>query len=141
MLHWFNAKAAAWAAGLFVLCCPVLSWAGGCDEYDPFGPARSTKVTLNARDLFEEDGPELRSFIETGSVGKVDVAIVSSSPRGTVEDVSAVPQVSRLSPNYGEELKGIAVAVAIRKGARTPQVVLNLRQVCARHFRNTFLYE
>src|SRR5437764_705079 len=35
----FNAKGAAWAASLFLLCCPALSWAGGCDEYDPSRPA------------------------------------------------------------------------------------------------------
>jgi hypothetical protein len=48
--------------------------------------------------------------------------------------------VSRVSPLYGEQLKGIAVAVSLRGRARPGTVVLSLRQVCAEYFRNTFLY-
>ena len=82
----------------------------------------------------------MRSFIETDSLGKVDVAVVSASPPGSVLGVSAIPEVSRISPHFGERLKGIALDVALVSPAEPARVVLDLRQVCATHFRNTFLY-
>jgi hypothetical protein len=111
-----------------------------CDEYDPSGPARIGEVTLDATDFADRDGTRLLSFVETESIGKVDVEILSASPAAIVRGVSAVPGISAISPDYGERLKGIKVAVFLRKPARPIRVVLKLRQVCARRFRNTFLY-
>jgi hypothetical protein len=111
-----------------------------CDEYNPFAPARTGAVTLNATDFADEDGTELLSFIETESIGQVDVEIVSTTPRGIIRAASAVPEISTMSPHYGERLKGIRVAVSVKKTRQPVSVVLKLRQVCARHFRNTFLY-
>jgi hypothetical protein len=118
-----------------------------CDQYDPSGPIGSARIALDSRDLVHRGsdggggGHEMRSFIETGSIGKVDVAIVSASPPGAVLGISATPEISRLSPYFGERLKGIAIDVAlVAAAAQRPRVVLDLRQVCARHFRNTFLY-
>lgn len=137
--------AAAWCvvlfAGMLFGSAPAAS-AGGpvCDEYNPFGPARTGEITLDATDLADEDGTEIRSFIETDSIGKVDVEIVSTRPARIVRTVSAAPEISAISPNYGERLKGIKVAVLLRKTKQPVRIVLKLRQVCARHFRNTFLY-
>src|SRR3954470_6591646 len=86
-----------------------------CDEYNPFGPTRTGEITLNATDFADEDGTEILSFIETDSIGKVDVAIVSTNPARIVRTVSAVPEISRISPYYGERLKGIKVAVSVKK--------------------------
>jgi len=66
--------------------------------------------------------------------------VVSASPRASVIDFSAAPAVSRFSPYYGEELKGIAVAIRVAPNRRPVRVVLDLRQVCAKRFRDTFLY-
>ena len=136
---WQSAWAACGAA-LFVLCCPLAASAGACDEYDPAAPSRSAQIALNASDFVDESRDAMRSFIATGSIGKVEVAVVSSTPRDVVRAVSAVPQVSRLSPNHGEQLKGIAVAVSMKNGAPPATVILRLRQVCAQYFRTTFLY-
>ena len=82
----------------------------------------------------------MRSFIATGSLGKVDAAVVSANPGGIVRNVTATPQASRFSPLYGEELKGIAITVSLKNAAGSPIVVLDLRQVCAEYFRRTVLY-
>ena len=111
-----------------------------CDEYDPSGPAKSARITLSSTDFTDDSRDELRSFIVTGSIGKVDVEIVSESPRDAIRAVSALPEISGFSPYYGEKLKGIGVVVRLAGSARPARVVLELRQVCARHFRNTFLY-
>ena len=114
-----------------------------CDQYDPFAEARVGRIALDSRDLVQRgsERPELRSFIETGSVGKVEVAVVNATPPGVVRAVSAVPEISRISPYFGERLKGVALDVALRAAAGEPiRVVVRLRQVCARHFRDTFLY-
>jgi hypothetical protein len=131
---------AACAAGLFALGLPSALSAAPCDEYEPTGPARSAQITLNARDFVDQRYDEMRSFVATGSIGKVAVGVVSSTPRGIVRGVSASPELSRVSPNYGEQLKGIAIVVSLRNRAPPATVVLNLRQVCAEYFRNTFLY-
>ncbi len=39
-----------------------------------------------------------------------------------------------------EQLKGIAITVALRRGGASAVVVLNVRQVCAEYFRPTVLY-
>jgi hypothetical protein len=145
MRRWRRSARAACGAAVFVLCCPaVLSAAPPCDEYDPFGPARSVQLRLGAGDFVDEHRDEMSSFIATESIGRVDVAVVSSQPRGVVRAVSAVPQISAYSPHRGEQLKGIHVAVSLANpganSGRPVSVVLDLRQVCAKHFRHTFLY-
>jgi len=64
----------------------------------------------------------------------------ASAKLDIVRGVSAIPELSRVSPNYGEQLKGIAIVISLRNRAPPATVVLNLRQVCAEYFRNTFLY-
>jgi hypothetical protein len=145
MRRWQRTGVAGGAVLLYAgLLCACLSAASAeaprCDEYDPSGPARSGEITLGAADFADEDGTEIRSFIETDSIGKVDVEIVSTSPARIVRAVSAVPDISTMSPNYGERLKGIKVAISLTKTRQPIRVVLKLRQVCATHFRNTFLY-
>ncbi len=139
MRRWWRA-AAACGAGLLVLLCPAALPAAPRDEQDPAGPPRSAQITLGSGDFVDERQDEMRSFIATGSAGNVAVSIVSATPRDIVRSVSAVPAVSRVSANYGEQLKGIAVAVSLRNRAPPATVVLHLRQVCAAYFRNTFLY-
>jgi hypothetical protein len=51
-----------------------------------------------------------------------------------------IAEVSRFSPYYGEALKGVAVAVAFEPTRRPVRVLVRLRQVCAKFFRNSFLY-
>jgi hypothetical protein len=130
----------ACGAGLLILCCPAVLSAAPCDQFNPSGPARSAHITLNSRDFVDERRDEMKSFIATGSLGKADISVVSATPRGIVRGVSATPGLSRFSALYGEQLKGIAVTVSLRSGAGRATVVLNLRQVCAEHFRNTILY-
>jgi hypothetical protein len=131
---------AACGAGLFILCCPAVLSAAPCDQFDPAGPARSARITLNASDFVDERRDEMRSFVATGSLGRVDVSVVSATPRGIVRGLSATPEISRFSPLYGEELKGVAIAVALNSRGGPATVTLSLRQVCAEYFRNTILY-
>lgn len=141
MRRWRKSAWAASAAACLVICGATLALAAPpCDEYDPFGPSRTVQLRLGAADFVDEHNDEMRSFVATDSIGKVDVTVVSSSPRGAVRAVSAVPEISMASPYYGEQLKGIHVAVSVASSRRPATVVLNLRQVCAKHFRNTFLY-
>jgi hypothetical protein len=142
--RWRHSASAVVGLGLlFAFGGTAASGAEPCDEYDPAGPARGANITLSAGDFVDESRDELRSFVATGSIGRVEAVIVAATPRDAVRGIVAAPQVSRFSAEYGEELKGIAVAVALRGGSgggRNVSVVLNLRQVCARYFRNTFLY-
>jgi len=98
------------------------------------------------RDAFSQIVSRYQSLIcslaysATGSLGHVDARLLSSSPRGAVRSFFAGPLVSRYSPHYGEELKGIAVSVTVQAGRRPVSVVIGLRQVCAQYFRNSFLY-
>ncbi|HEV8679289.1 MAG TPA: hypothetical protein VGQ90_07925 [Stellaceae bacterium] len=140
MRRWRRAARTACGVGLLLLGLPAAASAAPCDEYDPTGPARSARITLDASDLVDERSDEMRSFVATGSLGKVEAAIVSSTPKDAVHRVSAAPQVSRFTRDHGEQLKGIAVTVSLRNGAGPAKVVVNLRQVCAQYFRNTFLY-
>jgi len=129
------------AAAIAVMAAdPGASAAAPCDEYDPAAPARHSDVVLTAGDFVNEQRDELRSFVATGSLGRVDATIVSSVPRGVVPNFSAGPEISRYSPHYGEALKGIAVAVVLGPTRRPVRVVVRLRQVCAQYFRNSFLY-
>ncbi len=136
---WRSAGVACGGA-LLMLCVPTVLSAAPCDQFDPTGPARSAQITLTPNDFVDERRDEMRSFIATGSLGKVDVSVVSSTPGGIVRGVSGTPQISRFSPLYGEQLKGIAIAVSLRSGGRPATVILRLRQVCAEYFRNTVLY-
>lgn len=141
MQSWSKSAGAACAAAMLVIAFAApLSAAPRCDEYDPYGPMRSAQITLDAGDFVDADGTEMRSFIATDSIGKVDVAVVGSRPHGTVVAVSAVPEISVFSPYYGEQLKGIHVAVSLASAGRPVSVVLSVQQVCAKYFRNTFLY-
>jgi hypothetical protein len=137
---WKSAPAACGAALWLVTLSTAAPAALLCDEYNPFGPVRTGEITLDAADFADEDGTEILSFIETESIGKVDVQIVSTTPAKIVRTVSAVPEISTASPYYGERLKGIKVAVSLTKAKQPVSIVLKLRQVCAKHFRNTFLY-
>jgi len=125
---------------ILMLCCRGMSLAAQCDEYDPAGPSRNAQITLGPDDLVDAGGAEMRSFVATGSIGTVEGRIVSATPRGVVASFSAVPQISRLSQDQGEQLSGIAVDVHLNHGGQRARVVIGLRQVCARYFRNTFLY-
>jgi hypothetical protein len=141
MQRWLKAARGVCCAGFILLCCPGLASAGApCDEYDPAAPSRSARIRLTASDFLDESRDEMRTFVATDSVGAVTAAIVSANPRGIVRAVSAVPEISRFSPYSGEELKGIAVTVLLAPNARPGAVTVNLRQVCARYFRNSFLY-
>ena len=115
--------------------------AAPCDEFNPVGPARSIVVALTPTDFVDEERDEMRSFVETGSLGTVHASIVSSVPLSVVHGFFATPEVSRFSPYYGEALKGIAVGVTFQPTRRPVRVVVRLRQVCARFFRNSFLYD
>lgn len=130
----------ACGVGLLVLCCPAMLLAASCDQFNPMGPARSTRITLNSSDFVDERHDEMRSFIATGSLGKVDVSVVSSTPGGIVRRVVATPELSRFSPLYGEQLKGIAIVVSLKGSGGPAMVTLDVRQVCAEHFRRTVLY-
>src|SRR5215211_3974907 len=100
-------RAACGAALLLIGGAAPLSAAPPCDEFDPFGPARSAQIRLGPGDFVDEDGTEMRSFIATDSIGRVDVAVVASTPAGAVHAVSASPELSMFSPYFGEQLKGI----------------------------------
>lgn len=131
---------AAICASLFALAIPALSWGAPCDEYNPHSPARGTRITLTPGDFLDESRDEMRSFIATGSLGAVEASVVAASPPGIADGFFAVPQLSRFSKDYGEELKGIAIGVRLANGRRPALVTVEIRQVCARYFRNTFLY-
>src|SRR5437667_11291105 len=105
MRRGWRSAGAACSAALFILCCPATLSAAPCDQFDPTGPARSTQITLNSGDFVDERRDEMRSFVATGSLGKVDVSVRSSTPGGIVRGVSGTPQISRFSPLYGEQLK------------------------------------
>jgi hypothetical protein len=136
---WHSAWAAIGAI-VFLLADPGALSAAPCDQYDPAAPVRTARITLSSSDSVDEQRDELRSFVATGSLGHVDARLLSSVPRGAVRSFFAGPLVSRHSPNYGEELKGIAVSVTVQPGRRPVSVVIGLRQVCAQYFRNSFLY-
>jgi hypothetical protein len=119
---------------------PAALWAAPCDEADPSGPAQSAQITLTPNEFVDERHEEMRSFIATDSLGRVDYSVVSSRPGGIVRGLSAVPEVSRYSQLYGEQLKGIAVTVSLASTMQPASVVVSLRQVCAKYFRDSFLY-
>jgi hypothetical protein len=111
-----------------------------CDEYNPAGPMGMAQIALGPADYTDPRGSEIRSFIETGSIGRVVVDVAGSNPRDVISSIFAAPAISRYSPYFGEELRGIEVVVTLWPRARGGRVLLDLRQVCAARFRNTFLY-
>jgi hypothetical protein len=119
---------------------PAVAYAAACDEYDPAAPAVSAEIALTAGDFVNEERDEVRTFVATGSLGRVDATIVSSVPHGLVRSFFAGPEISRYSPDHGEALKGIAVGIALERTRRPFRVVVRVRQVCAQYFRNSFLY-
>jgi hypothetical protein len=141
MQGWWNSARTGLAAIVLLLGLSAAARAAGpCDEADPFGPAGSTQITLSPADVTDAIGDELRTFVATDSLGRVDFAVVSSRPAGIVRGIWARPEISRFSPNYGEALKGIAVTVSLAGGGRPAAVTVSLRQVCAKYFRDSFLY-
>jgi hypothetical protein len=140
MRLWRNLACGAIGASALLAASPSTPSAAPCDEYNPASPARSVVVALTPTDFVDEERDEMRSFVETGSLGPVEVSIVSAVPRGIVHGFVAVPEVSRFSPYYGEALKGIAVGVTVEPGRRPVRVLVKVRQVCAKFFRNSFLY-
>jgi hypothetical protein len=113
--------------------------AGQCDD-GVDAANRTAEITLTAADFFDPDHKEMRTFVETGSLGMVDAVILSSRPRDIVRSLTAVPARSLLSPYFGEDLKGIDVTVMLYEAKVPPVVRLRLRQDCAEYMRNTFLY-
>jgi hypothetical protein len=101
---------------------------------------RSTEITLTGADFFDPDGDEMRTFIVTGSLGMVDAHLLSARPRDIVRSLTAVPARSRLSPYFGEDLKGINVTISLYKSRLPPVVRIRLQQDCAEYMHNTFLY-
>ena len=127
-------------SGVLLLACSQGAWAQGCDEYDPTGPSETAKIILTHNDSVGPWTGELRTFVDTGSIGPVAVSAVSATPSGRLRAVSAKPEISRISPHAGEHLKGIAIVVSTWDKKPPARVVVTLRQVCAKYFRDTFLY-
>jgi hypothetical protein len=140
MHRWRTILCATVAAIIVGAAEPDASSAAPCDEYDPAAPARSADVALTAGDFVNDGRDEARTFVATGSLGRVEATIVASAPRGVVRSFFAGPEISRYSPHYGEALKGIAVGIVLERVRRPVRVVVRLRQVCAQYFRNSFLY-
>jgi hypothetical protein len=114
--------------------------ASQCDAIGAGAAVRSAEITLTAADFFDADGLEMRNFVDTGSLGMVDAQVLSTRPRDVVRSLTAVPARSRLSPYFGEDLKGINVTVSLYKSRIPPVVHIRLRQDCAKYMHNTFLY-
>jgi len=140
MQRWRKSARTPSVAGAMVFACHTAARAQSCDENNPASPAGSSQVTLDTSDFTNEARDDMRSFIATGSLGQVTANIVAVTPPGIVQSLTATPQISQLSPNYGEQLKGIDIHVALNRGNRSAVISISLRQVCARYFRNTFLY-
>lgn len=102
--------------------------------------ARSAEITLTAADFFDPYREEMRTFVDTGSLGEVEASLISARPRDVVRSFTAVPARSGLSPYFGEDMKGIDVTVLLYKSRISPIVRLLLRQNCAKYLHNTFLY-
>ena len=124
---------------LGLAAAPHAADAAGCDENDPNGPVRIGQITLTANDSVDESRAQLRTFVVTGSLGKVDASVVAATPPGVVSGITATPHLSRLTLDYGEQLKGVEIVAALKGGDRSVKVVVRLRQVCAEYFRDSFL--
>src|SRR5438034_10433949 len=89
MRRLWRSAGAAWGGVLLMLCVPAVLSAAPCDQFDPTGLARSAQITLTPNDFVDERRDEMRSFLATGSPGKVDVHGVSSTPGGSVPVMSS----------------------------------------------------
>jgi hypothetical protein len=126
---------------LFVIVAAPAVGAEGLCHANGFGAAlRSAVVTLTAADFYDPYGQEMRTFVDTGSLGAVTAELVSARPREIVRSFTAVAARSRLSPYFGEDLKGISVTVSLYRSRIPPVIRLRLTQDCAKYLRNTFLY-
>lgn len=130
----------ALALGVVVLAGKVPAAAENACSGDSYRATRAAEITLTAADFFDPYGLEMRTFVETGSLGRVEVEIVSARPHDIVRSISASPGVSRLSPYFGEHLKGINVSVRLYRSRKSPVVRIRLQQACAKYLRDTFLY-
>jgi len=144
MLRWglragIAVTAAVGALGL-LLALPTAAVAA-CDEDNPASPSRTAQIVLSGADSVDESHNELRTFVMTGSLGRVEASIVSASPPGVVLRLTATPQVSRISPDFGEQLKGVGIVATLKPRSRPGRIVVRVRQVCAQYFRDSFLYE
>jgi len=140
MLRWgLRAGIAVGALGL-LLAGPTAAGAA-CDEDNPASPSRTAQIVLSGADSVDESHNELRTFVMTGSLGRVEASIVSASPPGVVLRLTATPQVSRISPDFGEQLKGVGIVATLKPRSRAGRIVVRVRQVCAHYFRDWFLYE
>jgi len=129
------------AAVLVAVGYSATVWAAPCDEYDPAAQARSVRIVLNGADFLDEQRDELRSFVETRQPwGMANAELVSVRPKALVRSLFAGPKIRRFSPYYGEELKGVAVGITLEPTKQPITVVIRLRQVCAKYFRNSFLF-
>jgi hypothetical protein len=128
------------AAALLLLAGGARSTLAASRCGDDVAAARSAEITLTAADFFDPDGKELRTFVDTGSLGRVDALLLAATPPDIVRSLTAVPARSRLSPYFGEDLKGINVTVSLYKSRIRPVVKVRLQQECAKYMRNTFLY-
>jgi hypothetical protein len=61
-------------------------------------PPRSAVVASRHADFFDPYGEEMRTIVDTGSLGAVDASLVSARPRDVVRSLTAGPARSRLSP-------------------------------------------
>ena len=134
-----SSRLAPWALVL-LLACGARTAAAQSPCVADGADARSAVITLGAADFSNPDGTEMRSFVDNGSLGAVDANLVSARPPDVVRSLTAIPARSRLSPYFGEDLKGIAVTVSLFKSKVSPVVRIRLRQDCAKYLRNTFLY-
>jgi hypothetical protein len=131
-----------WRLAAVGLCLPG-HWSAayaGCDEYNPAAPMPSTTIVVSTADAFDEKREELRTFVETGSLGSARAELVSLNPKTRIRYVFVSPVISRYSQYYGEQLKGIAVEIMMLEPVKQPvSVFIRLHQVCAQYFRSSFL--
>jgi hypothetical protein len=139
MRNWRKSAGAALGVAMLVAACQPAARAASCDENDPASPVSTARITLGGADFTGEARDELRSFVATGSLGKVTAAVVAASPSGIVRSVTAVPEIGN-SQDFGEPLEGVDIRVALNRGDRNATVSVSLGQVCARYFRDSFLY-
>jgi hypothetical protein len=125
---------------LLAAAAPALGSEGLCRANGFGAAARSAVITLTSNDFYDPYGEEMRTFVDTGSLGAVEAELVSTNPRNVVASFSAVAARSRLSPYFGEDLKGVDITVSLYRSRTPPVVRLRLTQDCAEYLRDTFLY-
>ena len=100
-----------------------------CDQYNPASPAGNARIALDSGDLVDRRGREreMRSFIETGSIGKVECAVVGATPPGAVRTVSAIPDQPTVAL-----FEQAAQRHRARRGARARRSASAACSMCAR---------